>query len=80
LAATTIGGLATAGLFALLYQLGIVKLIYEWLSSNSGNIFVIIIGGGTYGVALGVALGLVIGLAIAFTNKWTERDVLEGGD
>ncbi|MET4118803.1 putative membrane channel-forming protein YqfA (hemolysin III family) [Bradyrhizobium sp. JR1.5] len=79
LGAVVVGGAIAAAFLSILYAVGLVGVVFEWLSRNADNTLVLMTGGAAYGLVVGVTLGGVIGLAVILTNHWTGRDVLEAG-
>jgi len=79
LGAVVIGGMVAAVFISMLYFIGLVGAVFEWLSKNAENALVLTTGGAVYGLVIGLTLGGVIGLAVILTSHWTERDVLETG-
>jgi hypothetical protein len=77
LAALGIGVLATGLIFGPLYQLGMVDIIIEYLRGNRGNMIVMAKGGALYGLPVGIVLGIVIGAAVIFTERWSQKPVLD---
>lgn len=77
LAALGIGVLATGVIFGPLFQLGVVAAITKYLEGNSGNMVAMAKGGAIYGFPVGIVLGLVIGAAVIFTERWSQKPVLE---
>lgn len=79
LGALVSGGVLAAAFVSILYVVGLVGFVKDWMSANADDALVLLAGGAIYGLVVGLTLGGIIGLAVILTNHWTERDVLETG-
>lgn len=71
-------GLVSAGvIFGILYPMGVVGAVTDYLRVDSQNLARLALGGAAYGLPVGGVLGIVIGTAIVLTERWSQKPVLD---